>query len=288
MKQKAVFKFRSIAIIAGSVAAGLIVAAALAYFALPPLLNAFSPRTPQGQSPQTAVTDPAELPLGADTPTAGTPSPDERVEEGNESAPGSAEPGSGSPGGTNTSTGTETAKNVKIPTTEAPKEMAAFIALPSGFGVSITPFVCASSIAASLPSDFSLGPLADLRPGATESAAVQAAIAALDALKVKTVPVDLYDPDRLRILQARLSSWRSNGPEIVSYRLGVPFVKASMATLNLRVYSEIGRAEGEIELTLRSGVWLVSDLRIDLADLSTRWSGRATLFIPDYYEQFEP
>ncbi|HET6451829.1 MAG TPA: hypothetical protein VFI08_10985 [Spirochaetia bacterium] len=136
-----------------------------------------------------------------------------------------------------------------------------------------------------LPEDFKIGPLGDVRGGAPDQGkAVETVDKFLGGLVAGTVDKSLLAEETRATVADAVRFGLDKGDTPTSFRVGRPRTRDDgEVTAAVRLFGHDSSAEGEIYVAKSGEQWLVSDLQINMAQLSVKTDKPKEKFFPlDY------
>jgi hypothetical protein len=136
-----------------------------------------------------------------------------------------------------------------------------------------------------LPEDFAIGPLADVRDSAAaEDGAIDLADRFLAALVAGKVDRSLLAPDAEARVSDSLSYGLARAHAPIAFRIGAPRRReGGEITAAVRLFSSVGTSEGEIYLAESASQWLVADLQLNMAELAVARAKPKERYFPSAY-----
>jgi len=139
--------------------------------------------------------------------------------------------------------------------------------------------------AAILPEDFKIGPLGDDRGGSSDQGkAMETADKFLSRLVAGSVERSMLASENQDAVAEALSFGLENGDTPTGFRVGKPRSREDgEVTAAVRLFGHDSSSEGEIYVAKSGSQWLVSDLQLNLAQLSVKTEKPKEKFLPlDY------
>ncbi len=137
-----------------------------------------------------------------------------------------------------------------------------------------------------VPEDFRIGPLQAYDASGEIGRILQLARDFFGQLAKGVIEERLIHPDWLDVLKQNLGFHVERGRVPIRVRIGRVEI-ADEAKANIRMYSEKGRAEGEIFFDTLDGSWYISDIQADFADLDREYQEEEQMFEPESYRLLE-
>ena len=138
-----------------------------------------------------------------------------------------------------------------------------------------------------MPEDFLIGKLQDdYQTDAEKGAILEQTVSFLDSFANNKIEAQYLHPDWRTLITRSLASPGEEYTGFDAYRIGEISAEETRARMNIRLFSETGRSEGEVFLEKEGGTWYISDIQIELSKLLTQYEPEGE-FEPSTYRWLE-